>query len=300
LTEYNIGLGATEDQATSYINGMQAVILMCEMIRNNYGLGARWLLLSWVTQMFYSGPEAAYLYHPRPEFYYLHYLPKFYGDHAISTSSPNKDILCYASRYSSGETGVVIVNKGTAEQVISINTDSIGIGTKYYIYSFTGGTDNGDFSQNVYINGYGPDVNHWGHYNELSDIPASSYPIENGIKLTSPARSLQMILIEGGNNYLSVNDEVKAEMPHLYNLYQNYPNPFNQSTFIDYQLPASVFVTLKVFDVLGREIETLVNEYQNAGKHSMEFNASNLPSGVYFYRLQAGAFIESKKLMILK
>ena len=85
LTEYNMGLGATEDQATSYINGMQATILISELIKNNYGLGARWLLLSWTTQMFYSGPDTVYLHHPRPEFYYLYYLQKFYGDHGSSS-----------------------------------------------------------------------------------------------------------------------------------------------------------------------------------------------------------------------
>ncbi len=106
---------------------------------------------------------------------------------------------------------MIIVNKGTAEQVISIDTDSIGVGKKYYIYSFTGGTDNGDFSQNVYINGHGPDINQWGPYDELSDIPADSYPIENEIKFTSPGRSVQMIMIEGGNNYISVNHETTPD-----------------------------------------------------------------------------------------
>jgi hypothetical protein len=300
LTEYNMGMDATEDQATSYINGMQATLLICEMIKNNYGLGARWLLLSWTTQMFYSGPDTVYSYHPRPEFYYLHYLPKFYGDHAISTSSSNSNILCYASRYSSGETGVVIVNKDTTEQAISLNTGSIGVGAKYYIYSFTGGTDNGEFSHNVYINGYGPNTNHWGPYNELSDIPASSYPIEKEIKFTSPARSVQMILIEGGTNLVSVNDKANSEMPQSYNLSQNYPNPFNPSTVIRFHLPAKVFVTLKVFDVLGREVETLVNENKNAGNYSVQFNAHNLSSGMYFYKIEAGTYRDAKKLLLLK
>ena len=295
-----MGLGATEDEATSFINGMQATLLICEMIKNNYGLGARWLLLSWTTQMFYSGPETVYLYHPRPEFYYLYYLQKFYGDHAVSTSSSNGNILCYASKYSSGETGVVIVNKDTALQVISINTDSIGVGTKYYIYSFTGGTDNGEFSQNVFINGYGPDTYQWGPYNELPDIPADAYPIDGEIKFTSPRRSVQMIMIEGGNNYVSVNDETASRITHSFKLYQNYPNPFNPSTQISYQLQSSTFVTLKVYDILGREVETLVNKYQNAGNYAVQFNAYNLPSGAYFYKLEAGTYHDIKKLLLLK
>jgi hypothetical protein len=300
LTEYNMGLGASEVQATSYINGMQATILMCEMINNNYGLGARWLLISGATTIFYGGSDADYLYHPHAEFYYLHYLQKFYGDHAISTSSTNRDILCYASKYSSGETGVVIVNKGTADQIINMDTRAIGVGQNYYIYSFTGGTDNGEFSQNVYINGYGSNTNHWGPYNELSNIPADSYPIEDEIKFASPARSIQMIMIDGGNIHVSVNDETNAETIHSSNLYQNYPNPFNPSTHISYQLPTSAFVLLKVFDVTGKEIQTLVNERQNAGNHSVQFDASNLASGVYFYRLETGTFHDTRKLLLLK
>jgi hypothetical protein len=109
-----------------------------------------------------------------------------------------------------------------------------------------------------------------------------------------------MIMIEGGNNYVSVNDEAHSAMPYSYSLYQNYPNPFNPSTLISYQLPASSLVVLKVFDVLGREIETLVNERQNAGNHSVQFNASNLPSGVYLYRLEAGKYRDTKKLLLLK
>jgi hypothetical protein len=301
LTEYNIGLGATVIQSTSYINGMQAVILISEMIINNFGMAARWLLISGEATMFYGGDDANYLNHPHAEFYYLAYLQKFYGDHVISTASSNADILCYASRYSSGETAMVIVNKGTAEQVVSVNTDSIGVGNKYYIYSFTGGTDNGDFSPNVYINGEGPSSSYqWGPYDQLFDIKANSYTIDKEIKFTSPARSVQMIMIEGGNNYLSVNDEAKAKMPRSYNLYQNYPNPFNPSTLIGYQLPASAFVVLKVFDVLGREVETLVNKQKSAGVHSVTFDASGLASGVYFYSIEAGTYYETSKLLLLK
>ena len=195
---------------------------------------------------------------------------------------------------------MVVVNKSAAEQVISIDTKTIGIGQSYYIYSFTGGTDNGEFSQNVYVNGNGPSTYQWGPYDNLLSIPAYKYSVENEIKFTSPARSVQMIIIEGGSNFLSVNDKANSEKIYSYNLYQNYPNPFNPSTLISYQLPASAFVVLKVFDVLGREIETLVNEHQNAGKHSVQFNAAKLPSGVYFYKLEAGNYNNTKKLLLIK
>jgi hypothetical protein len=299
LTEYNMN-GGNLTASVSYVNGMEAVVLICELTKNNFGLGARWLLISGEETMFYGGSDANYLNHPHAEFYYLTYLQKFYGDHAVTAASSNNNILCYASKFSSGETGVVIVNKGTASQVIGMDTKTIGVGQHYYILSFTGGTDNGDFSANVYINGNGPTAYQWGPYGDLFAIPADSYPTESGLKFNSPARSVQMIIIEGGNNYISSVDKSGSEMPRTYNLYQNYPNPFNPSTVISYQIPASVFITLKIFDVLGREVETLVNEHQNAGNHSVQFNATNLASGVYFYKLEAGNYNNTKKLLLVK
>ncbi|MCW9094780.1 MAG: T9SS type A sorting domain-containing protein, partial [Ignavibacteriaceae bacterium] len=85
-----------------------------------------------------------------------------------------------------------------------------------------------------------------------------------------------------------------------YYLSQNYPNPFNPTTKIRYEIPELSFITMKVFDVLGNEIATLVNEEKPAGKYEVEFNASTLPSGVYFYQLKAGKFIKTKKMVLLK
>ncbi|OYV84749.1 MAG: hypothetical protein B7Z63_06465 [Ignavibacteriae bacterium 37-53-5] len=89
-------------------------------------------------------------------------------------------------------------------------------------------------------------------------------------------------------------------MPKAFSLSQNYPNPFNPSAIISYQLPTNSFVTLKLYDVLGKEVETLVNERQSAGSYSVRFNGVNLPSGVYFYRLEAGSYHDTKKFLLLK
>ncbi len=94
---------------------------------------------------------------------------------------------------------------------------------------------------------------------------------------------------EGGNR------EVRE-----YRLMQNHPNPFNPATTIQYDIPFESNVKLRVFDVLGREVKTLVDEKQPQGQYQIRFEASNLPSGVYFYRLQAGGFVEAKKLLLLK
>ncbi|MFZ5946778.1 MAG: FG-GAP-like repeat-containing protein [Stygiobacter sp.] len=94
--------------------------------------------------------------------------------------------------------------------------------------------------------------------------------------------------------------EVNIEAPKEFSLEQNYPNPFNPSTRISFNLPTDVFVSLKVFDVLGREVSTLIAEELPAGTHSREWNGSALPSGIYFYRLWAGSYIETRKLVILR
>ena len=94
--------------------------------------------------------------------------------------------------------------------------------------------------------------------------------------------------------------EAQEPLPTAYALRQNYPNPFNPSTTIKYELPTSANVSLSVFDMLGREVSVLVNERMDAGVHEVKFDGSNIASGVYFYRLQAGDFVQSRKLTILK
>jgi hypothetical protein len=86
-----------------------------------------------------------------------------------------------------------------------------------------------------------------------------------------------------------------------YELKQNYPNPFNPSTIIPYSIPISDFVILKIYDMLGKEIETLVSETQPAGSYSLNYNASSLSSGIYFYKLQVGSgFSETKKMLLMR
>jgi hypothetical protein len=87
--------------------------------------------------------------------------------------------------------------------------------------------------------------------------------------------------------------------PEIY-LMQNYPNPFNPTTTINYQIPKQVHVTLKIFDVLGREVATLVNKSEEAGYKSVTFDANKLPSGVYFYRLQTDTFVQTNKMLLMK
>lgn len=89
-------------------------------------------------------------------------------------------------------------------------------------------------------------------------------------------------------------------IPSQIKLYQNYPNPFNPNTFINFYIPTAGNVTLKVFDTLGKEVTTLVNENKSAGNHSVKFGSNQLASGIYFYQLRAGSFVETKKMILMK
>jgi len=94
--------------------------------------------------------------------------------------------------------------------------------------------------------------------------------------------------------------EGTEKLPSSYALDQNYPNPFNPTTKISYQLPQSGYVNLKVFNTLGKEVASLVNEEKSAGNYEVDFNAQGLSSGIYFYTIQSGSFQETKKMILLK
>jgi hypothetical protein len=103
-----------------------------------------------------------------------------------------------------------------------------------------------------------------------------------------------------GTSELSEVVNVEVINPAQYALSQNYPNPFNPSTTIYYALPEAAYVELIVYDVLGNEVSTVVNEEKPAGINEVEWNASNVPSGVYFYQLKSGQFVETKKMVLMK
>ena len=110
---------------------------------------------------------------------------------------------------------------------------------------------------------------------------------------------LKQIDFDGTFEY-SNDVEVIINVPEKFELSQNYPNPFNPSTNIKYQIATSNPVSLKIYDVLGNEVATLVNEIQSTGNYEVIFNASSLSSGTYFYRLQTGSLVESRKMILLK
>jgi hypothetical protein len=98
---------------------------------------------------------------------------------------------------------------------------------------------------------------------------------------------------------VSVDDELSAQSED-FNLFQNYPNPFNPTTTIRYSITKPDLVRIKIYDILGREVKTLVNELKQTGSYEVQFDASGLASGIYLCRIESGSFIQTKKMMLLK
>ena len=130
--------------------------------------------------------------------------------------------------------------------------------------------------------------------------------ITRGLSNLHSVTKLKQLSDIAANFYQTVNIQpINSEIPEGFSLEQNYPNPFNQSTIIKFYIPlwrgvGGRNVTLKVFDLLGREVSTLVNSNLQPGTYEVSFNANHLSSGIYFYRLSAGNFTQTKKLVLIK
>ena len=135
--------------------------------------------------------------------------------------------------------------------------------------------------------------------NGTTTEPRSYSFVDGNVTTGTYQYRLKQIDLDGTFSYSNI-IEAEIETPSRYSLEQNYPNPFNPGTRIEYAIVSRQFVQLKVYDVLGNEVATLVNEYKPAGKYEAEFNGSNLASGVYFYRIEAGDFIQTKKMILLQ
>ncbi|MDP2302392.1 MAG: choice-of-anchor V domain-containing protein [Ignavibacteria bacterium] len=131
---------------------------------------------------------------------------------------------------------------------------------------------------------------------ETSKYSFSDNGLSNGIY----NYRLKQIDFDGSSKYYNLSSEVDISLPIAFELSQNYPNPFNPSTVINWQITNDGFVTLKVYDITGKEVTQLVNKEMKAGRHSVEFNAVNLSSGTYLYELSSGAQKVTKKLLLMK
>ena len=147
----------------------------------------------------------------------------------------------------------------------------------------------GDFTKIGFVNGKGT-VN-----------TASSYEFtDRNLQTGKYSYRLKQIDNNGNFEYFSLSSDVIVGVPTKFDLSQNYPNPFNPTTKINFDLPKDAKVSMKLYDMLGREVATLLNEFRTAGYYTVDFNAANLSSGIYFYRISAGSYNAVKKLVLIK
>ncbi|MEO8666746.1 MAG: T9SS type A sorting domain-containing protein [Ignavibacteria bacterium] len=151
----------------------------------------------------------------------------------------------------------------------------------------------------------GQNSNNWINSGSVSGNGTSSSPntyefTDRNLASGKYIYRLKQIDFNGNHHYYNLGNEIVIGIPEKFELSQNYPNPFNPSTTINYQLTQGDRVTLKVFDLSGKEISTLVNEKQEAGYYSIKFDGTGISSGIYFYRITSGNFISVKRMILVK
>jgi hypothetical protein len=178
----------------------------------------------------------------------------------------------------SGDIFIVNVTMMKAGKQMAFSVDSLNPSSSYKLFS----------SNITYLSSEVPDTciiqfTIWGPSGGV-DYHVGSYFILDDLSLSGTATAVKP----------------NSNIPKEYNLYQNYPNPFNPSTAIEYSIPKSGLVQLTIYNVLGKKVSTLVDRYEPDGIHHVNFNASNLASGIYFYKLRVNNFTAVKKLMLIK
>ena len=145
---------------------------------------------------------------------------------------------------------------------------------------------------------YGDSVNNGGGNDNENAIGANH--IINLFASLYYAETLDTFGVMGEKDFVTDVEDITETLPTVYSLNQNYPNPFNPATMINFSVPKEEFVTLNVFNSIGQKVATLVNESKTAGTYQVDFNAANLSSGIYFYKITAGSFTETKKMILMK
>ncbi len=200
LNEWNI-FSTGSKQAVSHINGLHAVMVVGESIKNKFGMTSRWDLANgWDNGndhgMFNNGdePDGVPKWNPRPAFYHMYFFQKYLGDRLVSSISTASDIVSYASSFSSGETAVALVNKSADAKSVEITIKNFRKGARFYWYTLTGGGDNGEFSRKTLVNGIASSYAAGGPGN-YKNIGPNSASTANGIKVTVPGRAAVFLVV---------------------------------------------------------------------------------------------------------
>jgi hypothetical protein len=198
MDEWNIQAISSSQQVSS-IAGLHAVMVLGEALKNQLGEVSRWdLANSWDNGddqgMFSNSSNSSEAepgmpaWNARPAFYYMYFFQKYFGDRMVSsTVSGSSDIVSYASSFSSGQAGVVLVNQGSGSHVVNVAFNNYAIGANYYYYVLNGGTDNAPFSHDVLINGVGPATGITGGPANYASVAAVTQGVSGGITVVIPA-----------------------------------------------------------------------------------------------------------------
>lgn len=201
LGEWNI-TSQGQKQQVSNVNGLHAVMVLGESLKNKIGMTARWDFANGWSDgndhgLFNIGdePGAVPRWNPRPAFYYMYFFQQYVGDRFVSSTSTSADIVSYASSFTSGETGVALVNKSGADKSVEIKIQNFKKGNQFYWFSLTGSTDNGEFSAKVLVNGSGPSAASGGpaDYKTIKPYAAST---ANGVRVILPPRSSVFLVVD--------------------------------------------------------------------------------------------------------
>jgi hypothetical protein len=204
LTEWNINATGS-GQGVSFINGMHAALQLGELMQDKYGESSRWDFLNgWNNGdnmgLFADGDTLIAQYTPRAPFFYMYYFQKYFGDQMVASSvTGNASVVSYASTFTSGQSGIVLVNKSDSAQVIDIKFANFSAGSRYYYYTLTGGTDNGNFSRSVYVNGQSNTASGLGPTDYTTLKPYGTDIVGGSIKLSMPKYSVTYVLVESSS-----------------------------------------------------------------------------------------------------
>ena len=195
---------------------------------------------------------------------------------------PNRDSATIHFLYNDGTNGDEVADDSL--WTIELTFPQYSALTIQYKYGANWGGDNGGSNDNEAPSGSD-------HFLNFSpDLLSATVHNQFGVTGTHELENVVVLGVE----------EIPNTVPKVYSLKQNYPNPFNPTTNIRFAIPDAGLVTLKIYNLLGQEVTTLVNEYKNAGTYNVDFNAVNLSSGVYFYQINAGNYSDTKKMILMK
>jgi hypothetical protein len=293
LTEWNI-FATGSAQAVSHVNGMHATLVLGELIRNKYGSAMRWDLANgWNNGndhgLFARNDEPGVTAGtPHAPFFYMYYFQKYFGDIMVgSTVSGSSHIVSYASSFSSGESGVVVVNKGTTHQIVDLKVNNYPDARSFYRYVLTGGTDNGDFSRKVFVNGEGT-TQAGGGPNNYETVKAYGGRMDGTAKFEVSPLSATYILVSNDSIPLITSIE-NLKYPEL----RIYPNPSNGQITI--QSPDFHYNKLSIINLTGEKVHEQHFDHPNGESRQYRFN---LNPGIYILNLCNGNQQVSNKLII--